>query len=145
MKVRIGTFRIVPPTLSTLQMYSFSIGDQVTWLSDTGPRGAVIVTARIACRERLLAGDVAVQRLERVDQDLRLGVPRLGVVRGVHAVGGVVGVRERLVDRDGLPSQYCESVKTPAAAEGFSAGRAAWSVRVVMPISGIFFFSPNDW
>jgi hypothetical protein len=38
--VRIGTFRIVPLTLSTLQMYSFSIGDQVTLLSDTGPRGA---------------------------------------------------------------------------------------------------------
>ena len=46
--VRIGTFRMVPPTLSTLQMYSSSIGDQVTLLSDTGPRGAVIVTARIA-------------------------------------------------------------------------------------------------
>ena len=33
---------------STLQMYSFSTGDQVARFSDTGPRGAVIFTARIA-------------------------------------------------------------------------------------------------
>src|SRR5215470_12721817 len=46
--VMIGTFRMVRPTFCTLQMYSFWTGDQVARFSDTGPRGAVICTDRIA-------------------------------------------------------------------------------------------------
>ncbi len=47
-KVRIGTLRSAPCTLATLQMYSFCTGDQVLWSNETGPRGAVMCTARIA-------------------------------------------------------------------------------------------------